>query len=202
MKSIKLVTVGDAGAGKTCSLISYTQNSFPTKYVPTVFDDYSACIIIDGEQYNLDLWDTAGHEGYTRIRKLAYANTDVFLVAYSVVDPISFEHIPTFWIPELRSFCEDANIIIVGNKIDLLNNTVFINTLHCSGKTPVTIEEADRLAKEYNLAASLRCSALTQENLKNVYECAIRSSYERQIAKASQENVTNTKTNKGSCTLL
>lgn len=77
LRPLKLTVVGDGMVGKTCMLITYTENEFPQQYVPTVFDNLATNLAIDGKEYNLTLWDTAGQEDYERLRPLSYPNVSV-----------------------------------------------------------------------------------------------------------------------------
>jgi len=43
-------------------LMSFSNNTFPQDYVPTVFDNYNTAIMVDETPYNLGLWDTAGKQ--------------------------------------------------------------------------------------------------------------------------------------------
>ncbi|XP_004413136.1 PREDICTED: cell division control protein 42 homolog [Odobenus rosmarus divergens] len=113
MQTIKCVVVGDGAVGKTCLLISYTTNKFPSEYVPTVFDNYAVTVMIGGEPYTLGLFDTAGQEDYDRLRPLSYPQTDVFLVCFSVVSPSSFENVKEKWVPEITHHCPKTPFLMI-----------------------------------------------------------------------------------------
>ncbi|KAH9791234.1 Rac-like GTP binding protein [Citrus sinensis] len=133
---IKCVTVGDGAVGKTCMLISYTSNTFPTDYVPTVFDNFSANVVVDGSTVNLGLWDTAGQEDYNRLRPLSYRGADVFLLAFSLISKASYENISKKWIPELRHYAPTVPIVLVGTKQDLREDKQYL--INHPGATPIT----------------------------------------------------------------
>ena len=56
--AVKLVVVGDGAVGKTTLLMRYRENKFPTKYIPTVFENYYKPVAYRGVQVNFGLWDT------------------------------------------------------------------------------------------------------------------------------------------------
>jgi len=194
MQSIKLVVVGDGGVGKTCLLIAYTSNSFPQEYVPTVFDNYSANVMVDGKTVSLGLWDTAGQEDYDRLRPLSYPQTDVFLVCFNTISPSSFQNVKTKWVPEVKHHCPESKLLIVGTKIDLREDPDALSRLRERNLEAITEKEGRELASSVNAVCYVECSALTQKGLKIVFDEAIKCILFPEDSKGKKK--------KGGCTLL
>lgn len=200
MRSVKCVVVGDGAVGKTSMLISYTTNTFPEDYIPTVFDNYSTTILlpnpypsIDGETgqedrqiFKLNLWDTAGQEEYDRLRPLSYPQTDVFLACFSICEPSSLRNIVDKWYPEIiqNSATESSEfyrksgkypIFLVGTKSDLRDDATERERLHDANMDFVSQEEIDEVVNQCGFIGYGECSAATQLGVREVFEKSVSS---------------------------
>jgi Ras-related C3 botulinum toxin substrate 1 len=174
MKHIKCVVVGDGAVGKTCLSLSYTTNAFPGEYTPTVFDNYSANVMVEDQQINLQLWDTAGQEDYKKPRPLSYSQTDVFVICFSLVASTSLENGQNMWVPEVKEHCPTTSYILVGMKSDLRDqSSQHADEYRSKGWEPVAASKAEEMKKAIGAQAYIECSARIQYNLKEVFEIAI-----------------------------
>ncbi|KAJ7828184.1 cell division control protein 42 [Mycena leptocephala] len=143
--SKKLVVLGDGAAGKTCMLITYTSKTFPSEYVPSMFDRCSVAVEIEEETYSLVLCDTASLSTIWLFSRFASDKLrfilDIFLICFQIRSRASFENVRDKWVQEVRHYCPG------GHSLD----------------DPT----------ELGAAKYVECSALTQEGLKNVFEEAI-----------------------------
>mmetsp|Transcript_4259 Transcript_4259/g.6706 ORF Transcript_4259/g.6706 Transcript_4259/m.6706 type:complete len:1197 (-) Transcript_4259:91-3681(-) len=183
MQNVKAVVVGDGAVGKSCLLISYTTNAFPGEYIPTVFDNYSANVMVDAKPINLGLFDTAGQEDYDRLRPLSYPQTDVFLICFSVASPNSFHNVSSKWLPEIQHHAPGVPVILCGTKSDLREDRTMERGLQSKGLTFVTHSEAVAMAKRIGAVGYFETSALTQIGLKEAFDAAIRSSLSKPAKK-------------------
>lgn len=126
-------------------------------------------------QVELALWDTAGQEDYDRLRPLSYPDTDVILMCFSIDSPDSLENIPEKWTPEVKHFCPNVPIILVGNKKDLRNDPCTIRELTKMKQEPVKPEEGRAMAEKINAFAYLECSAKSKEGVREVFETATKA---------------------------
>ncbi|CAI2354357.1 unnamed protein product [Caenorhabditis sp. 36 PRJEB53466] len=177
-KCLKCVFVGNATVGKTSMIKSYTRNEYPQKYEPTAFDNYSVVVLVDKKPIRLQLHDTAGQSSLDSLRPLCYAEADVFVIVYSVVDLRSFEDATHRWYPEITKKNQGTKLILVGTQVD--------RRWQVRGGTVTTLRGkalAERIGAEF-----FECSALTQHNLKQMFDAAILAGLESKKNREKRSN--------------
>ncbi|KAF7487997.1 Rho-related GTP-binding protein RhoU [Sarcoptes scabiei] len=188
MKRLKCVLIGNDRIGKTSLIVSYTTNGYPSDYIPTAFDTYSVLVTIDNKPCQLQLCDTAGQDDFDSIRPLCYQNADVFLVLFSVVSPRSFRNVRQKWLPEIRRTMKDRikskqsmpPFILIGTQCDLRHDVKVLIELNSIGEEPISSDRAESLSKKLGAIGYIECSALTQKNLKEVFDTVILAGLEYQ----------------------
>ncbi|XXG72613.1 hypothetical protein AAC387_Pa07g1673 [Persea americana] len=61
-------------------------------YVPTVFDNFSTKVVVDGSTINLGWWDKIRRIA-ANLRPLSYRGADVFLLAFFLISKASYENV-------------------------------------------------------------------------------------------------------------
>ncbi|KAL7713030.1 Ras-like GTP-binding protein RHO [Entamoeba marina] len=157
MRPVKCVIVGDGAFLKITMLLS----------------------LLIHKKINLGLWDTAGQEEYDRLRPLSYPNTDVFIICYSITARSSFENVEWKWKPEVANYSPDVPIVLVGTKSDIREDGEQMNRLKNQGSTLISQEEGYSLAEKIGAEKFIECSALTQENLRVMFEESVRCAIQK-----------------------
>eukprot|EP00029_Vermamoeba_vermiformis_P013889 TRINITY_DN8837_c0_g1_i1.p2 TRINITY_DN8837_c0_g1~~TRINITY_DN8837_c0_g1_i1.p2 ORF type:complete len:232 (-),score=18.67 TRINITY_DN8837_c0_g1_i1:177-872(-) len=179
---LKLMFIGDTAVGKTSMLISYTTNSFPGDHVPTVFDNYTATTIYKDHAVRMGLWDTSGSSDYDKMRPLSYPGTDCFILCFSINNKESCEHVKTKWVPEIKAHTtDDIPFLLVGTKLDLRDDD------NDDKDRLITVEQGQEMAKEIGASGYIECSALTQSNLKAVFEGIVKAVWDYHAPDSSDE---------------
>ncbi|CAH1238772.1 ras-related protein Ral-A-like isoform X1 [Branchiostoma floridae] len=170
----KVIMVGSGGVGKSALTLQFMYDEFVEDYEPTKADSYRKKVVLDGEEVQIDILDTAGQEDYAAIRDNYFRSGEGFLCVFSITEQESFAATADFREQILR-VKNDENIpfLLVGNKCDLFD------------KRQVTIETATAKAGEWNVPY-VETSAKTRQNVDKVFfdlMCEIRDRKKEETAK-------------------
>ncbi|XP_064648326.1 ras-related protein Ral-A-like isoform X2 [Lineus longissimus] len=189
----KVIMVGSGGVGKSALTLQFMYDEFVEDYEPTKADSYRKKVVLDGEEVQIDILDTAGQEDYAAIRDNYFRSGEGFLCVFSITEQESFQATAEFREQILR-VKNDENIpfLLVGNKADL------------EDKRQVTIEEAQGRAQQWNVPY-VETSAKTRANVDKVFFDLMREIRSRKMEASKQSNGKNKKkkdSKKRKCTIL
>lgn len=161
-EGIKIVLLGDSGVGKTTIVTKYVTGKIPSISSPTIAAaNIRKKVIIENQEIDLLIWDTAGQEIYRGLTTLYYRNANIAIIVFDVTKQSSFDSVG-FWIDELRENVGDKiYIVICGNKVDL------------DEKREIDVDKAEKFALENN-AIYTEASGMTGVGIDTVFERGIR----------------------------
>ncbi|CAH1154364.1 unnamed protein product [Phaedon cochleariae] len=171
----KVIMVGSGGVGKSALTLQFMYDEFVEDYEPTKADSYRKKILLDGEDVQIDILDTAGQEDYAAIRDNYFRSGEGFLCIFSITEDESFQATQEFREQILR-VKNDENIpfLLVGNKSDL------------DERRKVPLQEATDRAKQWGVQY-VETSAKTREHVDKVFYDLMREIRARKM----EENKTN-----------
>ncbi|XP_055720020.1 rho-related GTP-binding protein RhoV-like [Salvelinus fontinalis] len=99
--------------------------------------------------------------------------SDVFILCFSVVNPVSFQSITSKWIPQIRTFHPASPIILVGSQLDRRHDFNILIHLDQLRDKPVVSFQVRGLADKIRAHDYVEFSTVTQKNLKEAFDSAI-----------------------------
>ena len=156
--SVKIAVLGKGVVGKSSLTYRFINYNAPQEHDPTIEDRYKSTINIEGQEYEVEILDTAGEEDYQNMMDMWISFGEGFLLVFAINDAESFELLKGKHERVLKGkHGVKCPILLVGNKQDLENER---KVSHADAK-----QLADSWGVEY-----IETSAKTNFNCKEAFE--------------------------------
>jgi len=120
-QAIKIIIIGKVSVGKSSLLLRYVDGVVSHHPATIGIDSKIKKISYKGQQYRLELWDSAGHERYRTIVYNYFTHSEAAMVVFDITDLPSLED-AAVWMQQIMLHCgQDIPIALVANKCDLLS---------------------------------------------------------------------------------
>ena len=154
----KILLIGNISVGKSSIFTKFTVNKYSELNRPTIGVDFKINTLkVDGNKHvKLQIWDTSGQDRFRSVISSYYRGSHGIIIVFDITDRQSFDDIQT-WITQIYRYSKNANIILVGNKIDLEN------------ERQVSYEDAKKYA-DYLQIQYLEVSAKNDINVYTIFK--------------------------------
>ncbi|MHA1339273.1 MAG: GTP-binding protein [Promethearchaeota archaeon] len=166
----KVMIIGDAAVGKTALVYRLIKNYFFSDYKLTVGVEITTKdILVDDQLATLTIWEPQSEERAAFIRSTFYMGAKGAIVVFDLSRFKTWENIKE-WITELKNNAGNVPFILVGNKMDLMDERVIYK------------EECEKYAEE-NGTIYIETSAKDDINVEKIFKEITRIMISKENAK-------------------
>lgn len=176
----KMVSLGDAGVGKTSCVLRYTENSFGDVYRATLGTSLAIKNLqVEGPEgttvsAQVVIWDLGGQPSFRELRTRYMTGAALAFLVYDVTSPPSFLNLQS-WYDNFTEINPDALVAVVANKVDLKGRRV--------------PRQAGNMIKKWWKVPHIETSAKTGLNVeplfRNLIQAGIKQRYKKDRKKQS-----------------
>ncbi|KAI4826968.1 hypothetical protein KUCAC02_030398, partial [Chaenocephalus aceratus] len=157
-KHRKIAVIGYRSVGKSSLTIQFVEGQFVDSYDPTIENTFNKLVNVNGQDFNLQLVDTAGQDEYSIFHQSHSMDIHGYVLVYAVTSNKSFEVVQVLH-DKLLDMVGKIQVptVLVGNKKDLHMERV------------IKPEEGKKLADSWG-AAFIESSAKENETAVEVFK--------------------------------
>lgn len=204
LKKIKILLLGDSGAGKSSLILRWTMDQFNPSLIGTVGVNFKTKrVTVDGEMLAVQVWDTAGQEQFHKITTSYYKGSQGIFLIFDISDKKSLENIE-YWINNIKSYATDSvSVVLVGNKSDLRCHPE-IGPKCCEYK--VAKDLADKYGVSYH-ETSAKLEDAVKNNVENAFMTLVKKALGREKSQsaaghaAAKKSIDEKEKDKDKCTI-
>ena len=165
VEDVKVILIGNSGVGKTNLINISTGGEFNEIEKSTTTASYSKKQFnIEGDLYNLSLWDTIGQERLRHLSKLFFKNSKIVIFVYDITQKTTFVGLNSWYEDVKQQLGDDIIKGVVGNKQDLFM------------KEEVGDEEGEKYAESINAKFRLTSAKADAEGFIHFLELLLKES--------------------------
>ena len=157
MARYKLILFGDERVGKTSLVERYVNDKFEENYIRTLgYNVYEKRVPCGNYIVSLMIYDIGGQEKFVELRKKYAQGAHTALIVFDVTNEKSYERVNK-WVQELNWIVGTLPFIIIGNKIDLIEQRT------------VETYTGDKLSNNLGAISYIETSAKSGENVEMAF---------------------------------
>lgn len=154
---VKIIINGERGIGLSTLIKNYFKKTLSEDSIYTIGADfYVKRFLCNGIDIEIQLYRLSTEDRFKLIRSSWLNRSSGIILMYDLTDPKSLKHIPE-WIELLEDIKLTIPIMLLGNKIDLIN------------KRQIFKEDIDYLLDKFNITLSHEISAESGINIDNAF---------------------------------